>query len=177
MPPRNILTAVACLAAILCVTAAAPLVNAAEPAPTDDVFTGSSGGCANCLVYRFNPAMTTAVEVRIVESRIPKQDERATLTIGQGVASVRVLQFRDAAKEYFCDDVAGDPPPLAVWKAVEGTVEFERGPGPPPPEFRNATHWVSMKLKDVTLKNDATGATATLKEVPISKVWVGWFAG
>ena len=147
--------------------------------PRPKMFTGEPGGCGSCFVYRFNDTRTLAVTVRIDETAIDLSAQPVDIEIDSQTKTVvvEVLQFLDPAVDYFCDDVAGDPRPMAEWKAVAGSITFERTVVAPPKNFPSATHKVSVTLRNVQLKNNETGGTATLDEVRIEDVWVGWLPG
>lgn len=168
------LTAVA-VATCLCSFGCGPTMVTPDAA----MFSGETGGCGSCFVYRFNDAKTLAITVLIGEEAIPASESRATFQIGSatGIPQVHVLQFRGPAVDYFCDDVGGDPRPIATWTAVAGEIEFERVTATPPAKVRNATHRVSVVLKNLQLKNDQTGVTISLGDVQLKDVWVGWLAG
>jgi hypothetical protein len=114
-------------------------------------------------------------------------DEKA-LNLGEGsteldIASfplgihLAVLQFASPAGDYFCDDVGGDPEPIASWIAVAGTIQVEKRQLAPPASDANATHRISVVLRNVKIKNEKTNHLIVLPHVEIKDVWVGWFAG
>lgn len=147
--------------------------------PQASTFTGQSGGCGDFFVYRFNSDKTLAITVDVNEDATQLTAQPVTLEITSDPKSVavRVLQFRAPAENYFCDDVSGDPPPVANWAAVSGTVVVESNPGIPPKDFANATHNVSVILNNVRLKNSKSGEIVVLHELKITNVWVGWLPG
>lgn len=147
--------------------------------PNAAMFSGETGGCGNCHVYRFNGAKTLAVSVHIDESALNLERQPLTIEFDSNskTVEVEVLQFRAPATEYFCDDVAGDAPPIAEWNAVSGTIVFQSGATANAKKTGNATHKVSATLQNVRVKNKKTGAVAVLKEVEISDVSVGWLPG
>lgn len=149
-------------------------------APRAEMFSGETGGCGSFVVYRFNDARTLAITVHVDEDGLDlPSGEPISVEIDPGNKSavVEILQFANPAKEYFCDDVGGDPEPLARWTAIAGAITIVRRVAPPPSEFRNATHNVSVTLTNVRIRNRETGEEATLDEVRIEDVWVGWLAG
>lgn len=147
--------------------------------PQSSMFTGQSGGCGDFVVYRFNSDKTLAITARVNEKAMQLTEQPVSLDITSDPknVAVEVLQFRAPAIDYFCDDVGGDPPPVAKWAAVSGTVVVESNLGVPPQDFSNATHKVSVVFKNVRLKNSKTGEIVELHELEITNVWVGWLAG
>jgi hypothetical protein len=148
----------------------------AIPRATD--FRGESGGCGDFFAYRFNDDKTLAMTVFVDEKAVTLTDGPVEIEIGHDNkrAAVGVLQFRRPAIHYFCDDVAGDPPPVAEWQAIAGTITVKRNSGKPPSGAGNATHSVSVVLTNVQIKNIKTEEIVVLGEVRIDEVWVGWRA-
>lgn len=177
---------VALMVLVGCSPSPAPAVGtapvAAQPTlvtPQAELFIQDPQGCGDFFVYRFDASRTLAITVRVDERRLDftKQPVLVHIQPGESVAAVNVLQFREVPHEYFCDDVLGDPPPIAEWTAVSGTILIERSADPPPDEFRNATHKISVLLKDIQLQNIKTGQSATISVLQLNNVWVGWLAG
>ena len=146
--------------------------------PTGNEFTGETGGCGSFMVYRFNDDKTLAVEVRVDEKVFAVQDAPIEVEIAAGskTAFVEVLQFRRPAISYFCDDVGGDAPPIATWKAVSGRIAIERYEVVPAVTAGDARHKVTVVLRNVRLRHVKSGQEATLSEVRIDDVLVGWQA-
>ncbi len=147
--------------------------------PRAEMFSGEAGGCGSFLVYRFNDGRTLAVAVRVDENGLDLSSvpTRVEITPSKRSLAVEILQFASPANAYFCDDVGGDPEPMARWAAVAGSIAIVRRVAPPPSEFRSATHNVSATLTNLRIRNVETGREATLDEVRIDDVWVGWLAG
>lgn len=66
---------------------------------------------------------------------------------------------------------------IARWLAIAGNITVERAAEPPPKEFTNATHKVTVVLTNVQIKNTKTGKIVILDEIRIEDVWVGWLVG
>lgn len=152
-------------------------VNRARP--TETMFVGTSGGCGDFHVYRFDAAKTSALSVYVSEKAFSLTEIPTDLDVAADQKQVRVeiLQFASVPVDYFCDDVGGDTPPVTTWSATSGKVICSVSPGAPPPEVRNATHRVTVVLKNVTFKNDKSGESIVLDGVEIPDVWVGWLPG
>jgi hypothetical protein len=146
--------------------------------PTGAEFTGKIGGCGHFFVYRFNDVKTLAVTVSVNEKAFDLSGIPKSIDISQESkeASVDVLQFRRPAIDYFCDDVAGDAPPTATWKALSGDITVEGFTAIPAGTSGNATHKVSVVLRNVKLREAKSGRTSTLSEIRIGDVFVGWAA-
>ena len=152
--------------------------NSSVP-PKGTNVTGASGGCGHFTAYRFNQARTLAVVVRVDEDQIELSDEPTEIVLGPNATGVEVevYQFGQPAGEYFCDDVGGDPEPIAKWTVTGGNVSISRTAGKPPANLSNATHKISAVLENMTITHTTTGATAHFGDVNIESVWVGWIPG
>jgi hypothetical protein len=149
--------------------------------PEAAMFTGETGGCGDFSVYRFNRRRTLAIHLSVKEDdfNIGKKGTETECDIDlekvpAGV-KLKVVQFAAPAKEYFCDDVFGDPEPFVKWIAVAGKVHVECDRRAP--QKGNATHRVSVILKDIKIKNEKDGTFTTLPRVEIKDVSVGWLPG
>jgi hypothetical protein len=142
--------------------------------PQAAMFSGECGGCGQYIAYRFNADKTLAIRVHVDEKKLALDDVPMKLELGRSPAvSVEVLQFAAPAESYFCDDVAGDAPPIATWNATSGTLTVELQQQSPPAGFSNATHRMSVAMSKLVLRNAKSGATVSLDKVKIPDVWVG----
>lgn len=145
------------------------------------MFTGEAGGCGDFHVYRYNDDRTVALFAGVDASAVPIDGTTMTLKIEDSSVEDRVrvgvYQWAKATGAYFCNDVAGDPEPIAVWQAVSGTISATRTFGAPPPRVSNATHKAKVIIEGVVLVNQETGEQVTLKRVELPPIWVGWLAG
>lgn len=146
--------------------------------PDATVFDGETGGCGSCFVYRLNRSKTFAITASIDEAALASADAQVTIPINSTttIARVNIHQYGSLARATYCDCVAGDSP-IEDWAAIAGEIVLERSHEPPPPGSSNATHRVSLTLKNLQFKNQRTGQRISLGEVQIRDVWVGWFVG
>lgn len=147
------------------------------PIPTASTFQGPSGGCGDFFVYRFNHRMTLAVTVSVDEKGLLQADGAHTFPISSTDKhlAVEVLQFRQPATSYFCDDVAGDAAPMTRWRAMAGKLHVAKITESP--RVGNATHRVSVELRNVVFQQEGTSNIATIDVLDINDVWVGWYPG
>jgi hypothetical protein len=147
--------------------------------PDAAIFTGESGGCGNFGVYRFNRNRTFAIDLGVDEKAVAIGEGSTEIDLENAPAGVKlvVMQFASPAGDYFCDDVADDPEPIARWTAVAGQVHVQCDRTPPPPSYGNATHRISVILENIKIRNDETGDLTTLPHVEIKDVGVGWLPG
>ena len=141
--------------------------------------TGESGGCGNFIAYRFNQSRTSAVVITVDGDQLQLPEEPTLIDLGPGTTGIRVelYQFKEPAGTYFCDDVGGDPEPIAKWTVISGSVTIIRKVAPPPASLSIATHKISVVLKNATIKQNTTGEVADFGDVRLDDVWVGWYAG
>ncbi len=160
-------------------TAISPVASTVPITPDDTLFTGATRGCGDFFVYRFDATGKLVLSVSLDEAKLDWSKSSVAIEIEANVAQARVevLQFRDPPTSYFCDDVGGDPEPIAQWQAVAGELVIERTLEPPPPEYPNATHQISVTLRNIHLQNAKTSETAVIEELEIKDVQVGWYAG
>jgi len=119
------------------------------------------------------------VVITVDGDQIKLSEEPTLIDLGPGTTGIRVelYQFKEPAGTYFCDDVGGDPEPIAKWTAISGSVTIIRKVAPPPASLSIATHKISVVLKNATIKQNTTGAVADFGDVRLDDVWVGWYAG
>ncbi len=146
--------------------------------PASKEFSGETGGCGDFFVYRFNDSKTLAVAVYVDEKAFAVTNTPAEIeiTLGSKTALVEVVQFRRPAIDYFCDDVGGDSPPIATWKAISGKIVIERYQLVLAGTAGNATHKVTVILRNVRLRDVKSDRESTLSEVRFDEVLVGWKA-
>lgn len=148
--------------------------------PTAATFTGRSGGCGAFHLYRYNPEFTSAVSLNLRDDSLALPNGGSTFTISPDskVAEVLVQQFSEPAPTYYCDDVAGDPQPVATWRAISGRLAVTvAGKNPSDTTLWQHPYTVSVVMSDVVLENEATKETSQLSEVKIENAVVGWLPG
>lgn len=141
----------------------------------DAEFTGANGGCGRCFVYRSDATRTIAVTVSIDEAKINVANDSATIPI-QNCKDVRVRaeRFQWLPKDYYCQDYGTGVRPLEDWEAISGSIDYVRNKLTPPKEMPNATHLVSVVLRNVTFKSKKTGKVCSIPFIEMGEVWVGW---
>ena len=155
-------------------------VHTSVVVPAGHMFTGEKGGCGNFVLYRFNGDNTLAITVRVDESSLPLEANEESFSIEHNRKSigVRILQFRRAPKNYFCSDIQSRSKPIVQWTAICGNLTVVNDDSTEPPtSFRNSTHRVSVRMKDVILRQDGTSAETKLDDVHVDDIWVGWYSG
>lgn len=167
---------------IRCLSALSVFAIGCSPAvvtPDALLFTGDSGGCGNFHVYRFNTNRTIAISLYVDQKALAIGEGHSNVEIDQNQNGLQleIVQFAQPAGSYFCDDVDGDPFPIATWVAVTGEIEIGIAYIAPPAAFANATHRVAVVMKNIKVKNSKTGQLAELSDVRIEDVWVGWLPG
>jgi len=149
--------------------------------PSAAMFDGDAGGCGDFHVYRYNSDRTVAVFVGVDARDVPIDGTTMELEIegvsGENRIRAGVYQWAKPTGEYFCDDVAGDPEPIAQWEAQSGRISATRTMGSPPTRVANATHQATVVLENLVLVNSATGEKVILDRVELPSIWVGWLAG
>ena len=162
------------LATIICLIA-----SGCTGPPQGTSITGESGGCGDFVAYRFNQSRTLAVVITVDGDKLKLSEEPTLIILGPGTTDIRVdvYQFKEPAGTYFCDDVGGDPEPIANWSVISGSVSITRKVAQPPANLSNATHKISVVLKNATIKHNTTSAVADFGDDRLDYVWVGWYAG
>jgi hypothetical protein len=164
-------------AVLLCLLASGCTGPAAPPKGTS--ITGESGGCGDFVAYRFNQDRTLAVVITVDGDEFELSEEPTPIALGPEITGVRVevYRFEQPAGQYFCDDVGGDPEPIAKWTVTDGSISIIRKTGPPPANLSNATHKISAVMQKAKITHSTSGTTADFGDVRLDDVWVGWFAG
>ncbi len=170
-PSYFALVALSCLNALGCTGSTVP--------PKGTSITGESGGCGDFIAYRFNQSRTAAVVITVDGDQLKLSEEPTLIDLGPETTGIRieVYQFKHLAGTYFCDDVGGDPEPIAKWTVSGGNVRVTRKAAQPPTSLSIATHQVSIVLKNATITHNKTSAVADFGDVRLDDVWVGWYAG
>jgi hypothetical protein len=148
--------------------------------PTFAYVKEKQGGCADVFFHTGTADGTEFLYVSADKKKLglPEKGSKSfDVATAPGGLIVAVDLWKTAPRfSPYCNDISAGEKREATWKAKKGKVTITLAEPDPKPKEGRGNYRASLKLENVMFEDDS-GHQATLKEVSITDVLVGWYAG